>query len=69
MNGYEEKSAMAIWSVLYEINRNVYIIALNYSVQETTIRTEQGFTVVRFETKFIVLAIGVKKKTNNLIKI
>ena len=60
---------MARWTELYETNRNINIIALNHFVQETTITTEEGFTVVRFETKFLVLAIGVKKKTNNLVKI
>ena len=41
----EEKSVMAVWTVLHEIKRNINIDTLSYFVQETTIRTELGFTV------------------------
>ena len=59
--GYEEKFVMATWTELHEIT------VLSYLVQETSIRTELGFTVVHPGFTFLVLVIGVKKKTNKLV--
>ena len=49
-------------AVLHEINHHINISVLKYSVQETTIRTELGFTVVvlRGDDR-------CEKKTNNLV--
>ena len=55
--GYEEKAVTAIWTVLHKIT------VLSYFVQETTIRRELGFTVVHFGFTFLVVVIGVKKKS------
>ena len=52
---------MVIWTELHEIT------VLSYFVQETSIRTELDFTVVHLGLTFLVLVIGVKKKTNNLV--
>ena len=43
----------------HEINHNINIV-LSYFVQETTIRTELGFPVVRLGFTFLVVGIGVK---------
>ena len=54
---------MAVWAVLHEINRNININVLKYFVQETTIRTALGFTVVVPRGRE-----RCEKKTNNLVK-
>ena len=46
---------MAVWTVLYEINRNIIIIVMNYFVQKTSLRTELDFTVVHLGFKFLVV--------------
>ena len=66
LNVYEEKLVIAVWTTLYEINRNFNISVLQNFVQETTVRTELGFTVIRLDFKFLVLVRGERKKVNNL---
>ena len=53
---------MTVRTILHEINRNMNINVLKHFVQETTIRTELGFTVVRLGFKFLVVVIGVRKR-------
>ena len=53
---------MMVRTILHEINRNMNINVLKHFVQETTIRTELGFTIVRLGFKFLVVVIGVRKR-------